>query len=256
MNHLFYVARHGEQSGPFGLDEIMQKIESKQLELSDYVYDEASQDWVMFSSYPAITERLHTAKPSAPPTLVAEPQPVKATEWYVLKGDNKFGPFMHAEVVKLLQDKSVFEFDYVWHAGLTSWQRIAEIADFKPEQLKHSNVKEVFFRRKHPRIAHTGSLIVHDGKKLWKGRSLEISEGGAGLIMENLSVNPGHSLYIHFKPGDDLPAFAAYCDVVSRTLVNPADPQNSAVRYGVKFSKLDSHAEQTIKHLTQTKKSA
>lgn len=266
MQSVFFVAHAGEQAGPFSLDEIWQKVESKQLELNDYLYDEATQDWVMLMAYPALSEKLKSLKPATPPKpkapVQAEPSPVsKAVEWFVLKGDHKFGPFTYQDVVKLLQEKSVYEFDYVWNAQLPSWQRVAELNDFKHDVIRKlqesssSEATELFFRRRHVRVGHGASLIVHDNKTVWKGQTLEVSEGGAGIIIENSLIQPGQSLYIHFKPGDDLPPFNATCEVVSKKFTRVED-RTSPVRYGVKFSKLDANAEKAIKSLTVRKKAA
>ena len=265
MQQSFYVAHDGEQSGPFSLDEIWTRIESRQLDLNDYIYDESSQDWVMLMAYPALSERVKNFKPAEVPkaaSAATEPaQESKSTEWFVLKGDHKFGPFGLPELVKLLQDKSVFEFDYVWHKGLTSWQRIAELADFKPEKIREmkngglTHVNEVFFRRRHVRVSHAASLLVHDSKTLWKGQSFEISEGGAGIVIENALIQPGHNVYLHFKPGDEMPPFNAHCEVVSKQFIKVED-RKSPVRYGVKFLKLDTNAEKAVKNLTKPKKAA
>ncbi len=268
MQQAFYVAREGEQSGPFSLEEIWKKIESKQLELNDYLYDESSQDWVMLMAYPSLSEKVKSMKPVMAPKPAAVPtnteagiEEINAIAWFVLKGDHKFGPFTFPELVKLLQDKSVFEFDYVWHDGLTSWQRIAEIADFKPEKIRElketvlPDAQELFFRRRHSRVAHTASLIVHDGKQLWKGHSLEIGEGGAGIIIENALIQPGHPLFLHFKPGDEMPPFHAHCEVVSKKFMKVED-STSPVRYGVKFVKLNSNTEKMLKDYAEKKKAS
>lgn len=266
LSKVFYIAHAGEQIGPFSLEEIWQKVESKQLELNDYIYDESSQDWVMLMAYPALSEKMKSLKPAVPPKPKSEsrteaPPVPKSVEWFVLKGDHKFGPFTFPDIVKLLQEKSVFEFDYVWNAQLPSWKRIAELTEFKHDVIRKlqetsaSDATELFFRRRHVRVGHGASLIVHDNKTVWKGTSLEISEGGAGIVIENALFQPGQSLYIHFKPGDDLPPFNAKCEIVSKQFVK-VDDRTSPVRYGVKFSQLDAKAEKAIKSLANKKKKA
>lgn len=56
-------------------------------------------------------------------------------EWYILKGENKFGPFSYPDVLKMLQQKVVFEFDFAWHPGLSTWVRIADLDSFKPDNI-------------------------------------------------------------------------------------------------------------------------
>jgi hypothetical protein len=75
----------------------------------------------------------------------------QAVEWYVLKGDNKFGPFSYREVLKMLQEKVAFEFDFAWHPGLSTWVRIADLDAFKPAYISQiqtadmPDISEVFF---------------------------------------------------------------------------------------------------------------
>lgn len=264
---LYFVAHAGEQAGPFSLDEIFAKIESKQLDLNDYIYDEASQDWVMLMAYPALSEKMKAMKPAAPPkaasSVVSDPTPLNkaSIEWFVLKGENKFGPFTVFDLVKMLQDKSVFEFDYVWHAGLKAWKRIAELEDFKPEAIRGMkqagmpDMTEIFFRRRHARVEHGASILVHDNKTVWKGRSVEVSAGGAGIVVENALLQPGQIIHLHFKPGDGLPPFNAACEVVSKKFSQVAN-QNSPVQYGVKFVHLNSQAQKELKEFTTKKKNA
>lgn len=264
MQELFFVAHAGEQAGPFSLDEILKKIESKQLDLNDYIYDETSQDWVVLMAYPALSEKMKSMKPSAPPkpspaVAAATPLNASAVEWFVLKGENKFGPFTLLDIVKMLQDKSVFEFDYVWHAGLTAWKRIAEAEDFAPDAirgLKESqlpDLTEVFFRRRHARVSHGASILVHDNRTVWKGKGVEISAGGAGVVIDNALLQPGQIIHLHFKPGDGMPAFNAACEVVSKKFVQVAN-QKSPVQYGVKFVHLNPQAQKDLKDYTSKQK--
>ncbi|MCM2281855.1 MAG: PilZ domain-containing protein [Bdellovibrionaceae bacterium] len=262
---LFYVAHAGEQSGPFSLDDIFAKIEAKKLDLNDYLYDEASQDWVVLMAYPALSDKMKSMKPSAPPKAAKEDAPAPpekdAIEWFVLKGENKFGPFTVLDIVKMLQDKSVFEFDYVWHVGLKAWKRIAEAEEFSPDairNLKNSklpDLTEVFFRRRHARVQHGASILVHDNKTVWKGKSVEVSSGGAGIVVENALLQPGQIVHLHFKPGDGLPPFNASCEVISKKF-SQVSSQHAPVQYGVKFVHLNTQAQKDIKELTARKKKA
>src|SRR5690606_16669920 len=89
-------------------------------------------------------------------------------EWYVLKGENKFGPFSYTDVVKMLQQGVVFEFDFAWHSGLTNWERIAELPAFAKENIRKlkdtlmPEISEVFFRRRHRRVKYGGTILIHD----------------------------------------------------------------------------------------------
>lgn len=244
---LFYVARNGKQEGPISLDAIVERVNTKTLDPSDYLYDEEKKDWVMLMAHPPLSERLKGAKPVSAPAAPQKKVEPDAAEWYVLKDNNKFGPFGHTEVVKMLQEKSLREFDYVWHAKLPSWERVASVPDFSPDsmkQLKDSGVtglNEIFFRRRHARAEYGASILLHDNKRVYKGQSVEVSAGGAGIVVENGSWKKGDQIYMHFKPGDGVPPFNAVCEIVSKK-----GSGSEKYQYGVKFTSIPVNTAEQI----------
>lgn len=259
----YLVSRQGVAQGPFTIEEIVQKVRGKELELFDYIYDEAKSDWVLMMEYAPIAEQLKSSKPPAPRPVAPNPtvdetQPISKIqtvtttvttvsksgksdahaidEWFVLKGENRFGPFAYGDVIKMMQQKVVFPFDYVWHAGLANWTRVAQIEEFNSESIralfnKPGKNKGVFSERQHKRQPYEGKVFVHDNLTLWKGTAFEISRGGVGISMNNSVVVPGQNVTVHFKQHGDWPAFNAVCEVVSKKFVNDDSP----VQYGLRF---------------------
>jgi PilZ domain/GYF domain 2 len=161
------------------------------------------------------------------------------TEWYVLKGEIRFGPFDYAEVVRMLQDKIVFNFDYGWHAGLSGWKRLVDIAEFQESAIRQFSEnrasKTVFAERKHPRHAHKGTLIIHDQQNWWHGQAFEISSGGVGVVMNNAMMVPGQKVHLHFKPHGHYPAFNAIGEIVSKKYMDNVKEREAPIQYGVRF---------------------
>jgi hypothetical protein len=247
-------------------------IHSGKLSPLDYIYDQDKGDWVLFLEHEVLGTRVkalkpqNSPKPNAPqmpsvPSGSGSPSPDKQ-EWYILKGDNKFGPFTYLDVVKMLQQGVVFEFDFAWNERMANWSRIAEVQDFTKDNIKKlkqsdaAEVAQVFFRRRHKRVSYGGTILIHDNKKVWKGQGVEISEGGAGVVMENSMVVPGQELYLHFKPGDGVPPFNAICEVVSKQFVSGVKDPKSPVKYGLKFKTISSDAEKVIREVTKAGKVA
>jgi hypothetical protein len=168
------------------------------------------------------------------------------SEWFVLKGENRFGPFTYTEVIKMLQQKTVFPFDFVWHTGMENWKRVAEVADFAADNIRKlfsktgKSKEEVFLQRRFKRRQYTGRVIIHDGASLWRGQGFEISKGGVGVTMQNTMVVPGQQLTVHFNGHDEWPAFNATCEVVSKKFVGAA---NAPVEYGLRFLSLSQEAQ-------------
>lgn len=262
----YLVSHQGQESGPYSLDEIVGKVRAKEIELFDYIFDETKQDWVLLMEHADLAAQLKSTKPPRPPQAQAQaqapskPQAVVVpmvskeaattltsttdahtiAEWFVLKGENKFGPFSYTDVVKMLQQKVVFPFDFIWHAGLDGWKRAAELNDFTEENIRQlftdasTKKKEVFAVRQHARKKFEGKVIVHDNMTLWKGEGFEISKGGVGVTMKNSLVVPGQQVFVHFKGEAEFPAFNAVCEVVSKKFVNDDTP----VQYGLRFLSL------------------
>jgi hypothetical protein len=264
--------------GPYTVDEIVNFVSQGTLSPLDYLYDEQKGDWFLFLDHEALADKVKALKPKAPPRAaeVKEEPPAKAKkasaekggvptplaeqmqhEWFILKGENKFGPFAYTDVVKMLQQGVVFEFDFAWHGGMAGWERIADVKAFDKEHIKQlketamPEISEVFFRRRYRRVRYGGTILVHDNKKVWKGKGVEISEGGAGVIMENAMVLPGQELYLHFKPGDGVPPFNAVCEVVSKQYVSDIVNPQTPIKYGLKFKNVSTEAEKFLKDFTK-----
>lgn len=272
----FVVSKDGKQAGPFSIDTIVSMVQTQQLGVMDYIYDEEAADWLTIIEHKAIQKTIKEFKPKVAPqknpgNFVSMAAALKkkensanrgVAEWYILKGENKFGPFAFHDVIKMLQQKLVFEFDFAWKQGMKSWVRIAELDSFDPtyiQQLQETlmpEISEVFFRRRHRRVYHNGTLIVHDNKSVWKGQAIEISAGGAGVVMENAMLVPGQKIYIHFKPCDELPPFNAIAEVVSKRFVEGVTDRKAPIRYGLKFTSISEDTQETIINYSNTRESA
>lgn len=247
-----YILHHqGSEKGPWSFDEVLKQIHSKNVEWTDYVYDEQKKDWILLLDHPQFVEEFQKwKKPGAKP---ASPGTGKESnsEWYILRDENKYGPFAYLELIRMLQEKKLFEFDFVWNrAKMSSWQQISEVEDFKPEKIKEVRDKEglkmtdVFFRRRHARASYGASILLHNNKEVWRGQSFEISAGGAGLKIESSEVQVGQTLFLHFKAGDGVPPFNAVCTVMSKK------QKGKEFHYGVKFTSVSQSVQQAIQKYT------
>ena len=200
---------------------------------------------VMSSTVGTGTTAAVAAGPSAQPAAAASFSAHAINEWFVLKGDNRFGPFTYTDLVKMLQQKTVFPFDFVWHTGMEGWKRVVEVSDFTPENIRKlfadagTGGADVFVQRRFERAKFGGRVIVHDGLTLWRGEGLEISRGGVGVTMQNTKVLPGQQLTLHFGAQEKWPAFNAVCEVVSKKFVSDSSP----VEYGLRFLSLSQETQ-------------
>ncbi len=253
MQKQYFLSFEGSHIGPYTVDAIIKRIDAKKTTWTDYVYDDKTGEWVMLLEHPEFASKNFPKKPVSAPTQSTTAKP-KDKEWFILREGNNYGPFSKVELVKMLQEKNLYEFDYAWSEGMSAWKHLAEISEFSVDsirQLKNSNVlesDEVFFRRRHARAKYGTSLIVHNNKTVFKGKALEISAGGAGVVIETPDLKPGQQIFLHFQPGDGVPPFNAVCQIVSKQLVRSGSQQK--VRYGVKFTSISQHVKESIQSYT------
>ncbi|MGZ3745609.1 MAG: GYF domain-containing protein [Pseudobdellovibrionaceae bacterium] len=268
MQTLFYVSLNGGHVGPYSVETIVQKIEAGEHVWTDYVYCEAKADWVMMMEHPSFVDKFQSSSTKASENSIGEHTVINAAApkhddkfkdkaWYILKEGNNYGPFSKLELVQMLQEKTLFEYDYIWHSKLNAWKRIAELEEYSADAIRAmkesglAEVAEVFFRRRHARASYGCSLIVHNNKTVFKGRSMEISSGGAGILIDNPNLQPGQNLFLHFQPGDGVPPFNAVCTVVSKQMVNNTKSALESVRYGVKFTSISQSVRESIRQFAQ-----
>jgi hypothetical protein len=267
MQNQFYLSKGGKNMGPFSSEEILKKLESQEVQWTDYLYDDSKQDWIMILEYPPFTEKFNSgfARPHATP--ISQPDYYQTEEskhkekaWFILREGNNYGPYSYLEILQMLQVKTLFDHDFVWHHGLDAWKKISDLSEFSPDAIRNIQTsgdpvtKEIFFRRRHNRAHYGCTLILHDNKSIYKGRSVEISAGGAGIIVPTKSLHPGQNVFLHFQPGDGVPPFNAICNIVSKQFVKSQDgTEDAQVKYGVKFTSLSTAVKESIKSFTEGK---
>lgn len=255
----YFLHHQGEQKGPWSLDEILSYLGRQEVLWTDYLYDDEAQDWVMLLDFAPLAENFQKVFASEPREKVIEVPKVNLVklespmdlEWFALQGNEKFGPFKYLEIVRMLQEKQLRDWDFVWHKQMENWNKISEVAEFQSDKIKalkdsgDLKLDEYFFRRKHKRAPFGTSVIVHDQQKIWKAESVEISAGGCAILLVAATLDIGHQLHLHFKAGDRVPPFNAKVEVVSRRK-GKADQ----FRYGLKFLEIAASVEKAIQQYT------
>jgi hypothetical protein len=281
----FHVSKGNQTLGPWTVAEMASNLAQGVIAITDFAYDEKASDWIALFELGALKNYLQAAKPKAPPpgpakvqALKAEPEQVAApaqkkphvhtaidrteeksplqtsneAEWYVQKGQQRYGPFTYLGVLQALQEKTVYEFDLIWTQGMEQWMRVAEHEAFQADavrKLVHSDMKTpgIFAHRQFPRLKFESEVLAHDNHSVWLGRAFQGSAGGSGLIIENATLVPGQSLVLHFSEHDGLPAFNAFCEIVSKKFSKEIQGAKTPVAYGVRFLQVESSAEALVK---------
>lgn len=256
----FYVTHKGQQQGPYSPEQITNMLKENKLNWNDYLFDEQAYDWMHIMEHRLFTQEfnqnfkdsLNMVAPNADSSV----DQLKKRQWFVLKDNANYGPFSKAELIQMLQGKTLFEYDFVWKEGMESWKRLSEESEFTPENIKQTyqlmkttvtrDVDQAFFRRRHVRVKLNTRVIIHDQKQIYNSTSEEISEGGASFHLPEGIFTIGQQLYLHFSPGEQLPQFNVISKVVS---------QRGSL-YGVKFINIPGVAKSFISKYTEENKKA
>lgn len=266
----YHISRHGETLGPWSVEQIAMKLSTAEIAITDFAWDDSLTEWITLIELAELKAYLQSRKPVAPPTekahqrtnvVAASMSEDDAIQWYVTRGQQKFGPFNFFGVVKALQDKSIFEFDYIWKEGMESWVRVAEHEKFAAESIREllQSLEEkkahsdVFAQRRHARMSIENDVLINDNQSVSPGRMVEGSAGGTGLIIKNSTLIPGQLIHVHFSSLDGLPAFNAIGEIVSKKFTRSARDQRAPIHYGVRFVKMDPAAEERVKNYFKTR---
>jgi hypothetical protein len=286
-----HVSRNGDTYGPWTVEVIAEKLAMGEIAITDFAWDDVSTEWVSLLEFGELKAYLQTLRPTAPPKINSDQQSLKrvekpatssrgaasvatfssmsdddAIQWYVTRGQQKFGPFNYFGVVKALQDKSIFEFDYIWKEGMDNWVRLAEHDKFNGENIRkllasleqkkaHGEVlaTEIFAKRRHARMWIENDVLINDNQSVSPGRMVEGSAGGSGLIIKNSTLIPGQLIHVHFSSLDGLPAFNAIGEIVSKKFSRGARDARAPIHYGIRFVKMDPAAEERVKNYFKTR---
>lgn len=258
----FFLSKQGQQVGPYTVNEILEMLHSSEHAWNDYIYDETREDWMLLLEHPLFSEKYQQGW-GKPQTLRSETatHPFHEKKWIISKDEKHFGPFSYLEVIQMLQERTLHDQDLITRVHENNWQKIKEYEDFSTQKIRHllasgdRHIKEIFNRRRYPRVQYDGTLIVHDNKTVFRGQSFQISAGGAGLYIPSPALQPGQTLLLHFHPSNDVPAFNAVASVVSR-LPGQEETNVKPLRYGVKFTSISQNIKEQIFTYTNRKKEA
>lgn len=250
----YFVTQKGETVGPWPIDKVHEGLKSGHLLLSDYIYDPKAQEWQPLLTSNLIDEKFKmVVRPEAKADKPSFSEPHwDKQEWFVFRDNKQQGPFTYLEIVRMLQNKKMHDYDFVWSSSLDTWTKVFECHAFSQDQIKklakHPELQNqaVFFRRQFMRVSYEVPLFVHNQKKLWKAMTHEISGGGCAFSLESNELEPGDRIIVHFTPGkgQSVPAFNALCSIASK---NPDSKGGKWTRYGVKFEALNQDIQITIR---------
>lgn len=175
-----------------------------------------------------------------------------SNEWHVIKGQDKYGPYTYVDIIQMLQNNTLFSFDYVWSPHLENWTPIADLAEFSPDRLSRLAKKDsqgtAFNRRSSERVSLEVPVLCHDHSKMWPGSCENLSEGGALILMQNPVLLPGNMIHIHFRSGNENDhSFNCVAEIITKRLTKQRIQHDTGLHYAVKFIQVLPVGESQIK---------
>ncbi len=171
-----------------------------------------------------------------------EPQ----TNWHVLMGDQKYGPYDYKTVIEMLQSNQLMDYNYVWAPHLESWTQIHQLEEFSSDRFKvllqkDSELLNAFAKRTNPRTDTNIPVIGHNNIRFFDGTLVSISEAGGLCLLNTPLIQLGDQLKIHVKSkAQSGPAFNVECEVIRKNFSKQRLNAKSGLYYTVRFLDIQS----------------
>lgn len=172
--------------------------------------------------------------------------------WYVLMGEQKYGPYEYKSVINMIQTNQLMDYNYVWAPHLPSWTQIHQLEEFSKDRFelllqKGSDFSEAFIKREHVRKPIEVPILGHNHQRFFDGQIVSISSVGALCLLNSPLIQVGDHLKLHIKSstGDTLP-FNIECEVLRKNFSKQRLNSKSGLYYAVRFHDIQPVGVQTI----------
>lgn len=179
------------------------------------------------------------------------------TQWYILRGDMKYGPYEYGVMLTMLQKGEVQDYNYVWAPHLENWHLLGELPDFSRDRLARllnsndkNELKNSFLQRQHARQDITIPVYGHNEHQFFDGESLSLSENGALILLNTPLLLPGQDILVHFHQSEinKLP-FNAIVQIVRKNFTRQRINVKSGLHYAVRFLEIPDTGKKQIKEI-------
>ena len=123
-----FINKNAQQSGPYSLEELNARLASEVISGEDLCWYEGCEDWMTVSQLPGFvpvpSKQEPPPLPKAQPTKKAPERTSTASsnaQWYYSHDDQKIGPHVLDELVRLIRAKLLQRNVLVWHGGMMEW---------------------------------------------------------------------------------------------------------------------------------------
>jgi hypothetical protein len=179
--------------------------------------------------------------------------------WYVLVGEQKYGPYEYKSVIRMLQTNQLMDYNYVWAPHLNSWTQIHQLEEFSASKFQlmiqnEPDFMQAFVKRTQVRKAVDVPLLGHNHLRFFDGQIVSISEAGGLCLLNSPLIQLGDKLKLHIKSDNETsPAFNVECEVIRKNFSKQRLNSKSGLYYAVRFHDMQPVGLQTIQNWISSK---
>lgn len=177
------------------------------------------------------------------------------SKWYILRGENKYGPFEYGAMLAMIQKGELFDYNYIWAPGMENWDLLGDVPEFSKDRLAlliqtKDPVSHAFIQRAADRADIKIPLLAHNEDHFFDGECVSVSENGALVLLNNPLLLPGQQILIHFKTTEFLDqSFNVLAQIVRKNFSRQRLNVKSGLHYAIRFLQVQSTGEKEIKSL-------
>lgn len=164
------------------------------------------------------------------------------TQWFVLIGEQKYGPYDYKTVINMIQTNQLMDFNYVWAEHLESWTPLYQLEEFSKDRFelllqKESEYLSTFIKRKGERVEVKIPVVGHNTIRFFDGEIVSISPSGALCLLNSPLVQVGDQIKLHVKVDNEL-SFNVECSVIRKNYSKQRLNSKSGLYYAIKFNEI------------------
>lgn len=273
QNEKYFIVLQGKAVGPMSAQEVYEKLQSHQIQLIDFFWQEGWSDWkricdekefnVLLPAKPTI-QSIEQIKAHQKQKKEAQAQALKAAsvQYYLYFNKTQSGPFSSSELMHIFKSGRVNDSAYVWAAGWPNWKRSTEVEEFRhllnttpptppmpsfeaQQKISVTQNAESQEKRMAPRRPLVARLFLHNDQDVIIAICRDISIGGMQVLTDRIPGTVGSTIKLNVSPGDpnQVKGFVAEGEIV-RILEDGRG-------FSFRFTKISDEAQKAIKNYIQ-----
>lgn len=177
------------------------------------------------------------------------------SKWFILRGENKFGPFEYPTMLSMIQNGELFDYNYIWSSHLEGWMPLGEVPEFSKDRLAlliktQDPLSHAFYRRGADRAEIMIPVYGHSEEYFFDGATQSISVNGSLVLLNNPLLLPGQKLMLHFRESEiNTKSFNVLAQIVRKNFSRQRMNVKSGIHYAVRFLQTQEWGEEQLKHL-------